>query len=588
MWKQKKLALLLCCTLILSLFPSSLAEDERPTAIRLNKASATIGIDSVNRVLELSIQAASYRSGTGPIPQAVNWTTSDPNMVAVAQGTDPSKCVVTATAASEGSCTVTARCGDASASCKVSVKGLFRAKTLKVSGTKTIKLGSDPTRNRIKLTAKITPVIASANDPFRELVNWKSLNKKVADVDEDGWVQALSPGKARIVCYLGDGSKKKVTVTISVVKLNPDSITLKDQTLPMLRNFSLDCALKPDNAFDQRVTWKSSDRFVAQVASDGIVRGLKPGKATITATTKTGGKTAKCVVTIVESIAPSQAPAPSVTPAPSGSTEPTATPSPTATPAPKYHVYAFGNGVYRPSTNLGTIASAIPDAESFAALYAAARFPDGRAEVKLLLNQTAAQMTAEFKAMRTADGIDSQSTTLIYYQGHADSSIAVDRHGALLGVDGGSLTVAALRELLDAVPGTVVLMLDCNFSGRYLDETAPTSGTKRAALKALAQTFRAEKYKVICGCGALEVALDTGNDVGQTSLMMQGIRAGLSEVKPAADADKNGLVTLTELHASVRTSVDSYLDAYNAKWGRKLEQTVLIWPAGDRTAVFAK
>ncbi|MDR1792145.1 MAG: Ig-like domain-containing protein [Bacteroidales bacterium] len=50
---------------------------------------------------------------------------------------------------------------------------------------------------------------------------------------------------------------------------------------------------------DKTVTWKSSDESVASVSSTGTVTGKSVGKATVTATTTDGAKSATCEVTVV-------------------------------------------------------------------------------------------------------------------------------------------------------------------------------------------------------------------------------------------------------------------------------------------------
>jgi hypothetical protein len=68
---------------------------------------------------------------------------------------------------------------------------------------------------------------------------------------------------------LGRGESKKLTVTIA-----------------------------PDNATDTAVEWESSDTNIATVNPSGSVTGVAVGSATITVTTKDGGKTATCDVTV--------------------------------------------------------------------------------------------------------------------------------------------------------------------------------------------------------------------------------------------------------------------------------------------------
>ncbi|WP_461213870.1 Ig-like domain-containing protein [Lacticaseibacillus sp. GG6-2] len=54
----------------------------------------------------------------------------------------------------------------------------------------------------------------------------------------------------------------------------------------------------PDDAAEKSVTYKSSDDTKATVAADGTITGVAAGSATITITTKDGGKTATCAVTV--------------------------------------------------------------------------------------------------------------------------------------------------------------------------------------------------------------------------------------------------------------------------------------------------
>ncbi|MBP3478014.1 MAG: DUF4465 domain-containing protein [Oscillospiraceae bacterium] len=64
---------------------------------------------------------------------------------------------------------------------------------------------------------------------------------------------------------------------------------------------TLTATVTPENAADKTVSWTSTDENVATVA-DGVVTGVAAGTATITATTKDGGFTAECVVTVSKPI----------------------------------------------------------------------------------------------------------------------------------------------------------------------------------------------------------------------------------------------------------------------------------------------
>ena len=82
------------------------------------------------------------------------------------------------------------------------------------------------------------------------------------------------------------------TVAVTGVSLNKTSLSLSiDET------FKLDATVSPSNATDPKITWSSSDASVVAV-SNGMIKGLKAGTATITVTA--GGKTATCTVTVVK------------------------------------------------------------------------------------------------------------------------------------------------------------------------------------------------------------------------------------------------------------------------------------------------
>ena len=81
-------------------------------------------------------------------------------------------------------------------------------------------------------------------------------------------------------------------IEVKSVKLNKTKATLKvGDTL------TLKATLKPKNATDKTISWKSSNKKVATVDENGIVTAKKKGTCTITATSSSGKK-AKCKITV--------------------------------------------------------------------------------------------------------------------------------------------------------------------------------------------------------------------------------------------------------------------------------------------------
>ena len=95
------------------------------------------------------------------------------------------------------------------------------------------------------------------------------------------------------------GSCKKEDPTISVMGVTLDKTTL---TLTEGDNAQLVATVKPDNATDKSVSWKSDKTDVTTVDQNGNVHAVAPGTANITVITVDGAKTASCKVTVLENI----------------------------------------------------------------------------------------------------------------------------------------------------------------------------------------------------------------------------------------------------------------------------------------------
>ena len=78
------------------------------------------------------------------------------------------------------------------------------------------------------------------------------------------------------------------------------------KTLEIGEAFQLTATITPSNATNQTVTWESSNTNVATVDSNGLVRAISAGSATITATTTDGTDlTASCVISVKSVLATS-------------------------------------------------------------------------------------------------------------------------------------------------------------------------------------------------------------------------------------------------------------------------------------------
>lgn len=88
---------------------------------------------------------------------------------------------------------------------------------------------------------------------------------------------------------------KKTTIEVSDIKISNSKLSLKAG-----ENSTLTVTINPSNATDKKITWTSSNKSVATVDSNGKVKAVGAGTATITA--KVGNKTVTCTVIVTENV----------------------------------------------------------------------------------------------------------------------------------------------------------------------------------------------------------------------------------------------------------------------------------------------
>lgn len=129
-------------------------------------------------------------------------------------------------------------------------------------------------------------------------VEWSSSALSVATVSSTGVVTAIGAGTATIR-GTSEGKSATATVTVSLVPVATLQVVPSTLTLAAGRTAPL-AALPLDSAGTllggRSITWTSATPTVATVAASGIVTGVAPGTARITAAT--GGKSASSTVTV--------------------------------------------------------------------------------------------------------------------------------------------------------------------------------------------------------------------------------------------------------------------------------------------------
>lgn len=119
------------------------------------------------------------------------------------------------------------------------------------------------------------------------------------DPDQQGAGGASSgEGFSRDVEYVKGIEPDRDPISVTGVTVDPTTATIK-----MKERLQLTAIVTPDNASNRGVVWSTSDATVATISASGVVIGVAPGTATMTAKTNDGNKTATCVVTVTNEVA---------------------------------------------------------------------------------------------------------------------------------------------------------------------------------------------------------------------------------------------------------------------------------------------
>ncbi|HMM32812.1 MAG TPA: Ig-like domain-containing protein [Clostridia bacterium] len=179
--------------------------------------------------------------------------------------------------------------------------GSLKALTLnRTKATITLKKG-DEFPVQLSLSAKIKPADAGV------MLKWQSSNEAVATVDENGLVTAVGFGTTFLTVSENDSGGKSASCVLTVKKTMVGRVRFSKDTYTISiaagesfgKALQLTPEVAPKDAFDQSLTFASSDEAVAKVDENGLVTSVGYGTAVITATANDGsGKVARCTVKI--------------------------------------------------------------------------------------------------------------------------------------------------------------------------------------------------------------------------------------------------------------------------------------------------
>jgi trimeric autotransporter adhesin len=255
-----------------------------PTAI----ASVTLQPDTATiRVGASTALTPTVKDVTGAVvsDRDIAWTSSN-----VAVATVSATGVVTGRAV--GTATVSATSGGKSGSAFVTVVAVPVGSVTVSPASVTLV----PTQE-----TSLSAVVRDANGVIvtDRAVTWSSSNTAVAIVSPSGSVTAVAPGVATVTAT-SEGRSGSASISVVPVPVGSVAVSPASSTVTTGQTTALSATVRDTNGTvvtDRAVTWSSSDETIATVSSAGVVTGMAPGTATITASSE--GKSGSAAVTVL-------------------------------------------------------------------------------------------------------------------------------------------------------------------------------------------------------------------------------------------------------------------------------------------------
>lgn len=159
---------------------------------------------------------------------------------------------------------------------------------LDTGGVKEMKVGDTAT-----FSASVDP-----NNADDQTITWSSSDPSVLSVADDGTVEALAPGSAKITARASNGKSAECTISVEQDSVHEESVSLTSSIFNVVvgETYQLHVVAKSENA--EGFTWSSGKESVATVDQNGLVTAVGEGTAIITVTAD-NGKQASCQITVV-------------------------------------------------------------------------------------------------------------------------------------------------------------------------------------------------------------------------------------------------------------------------------------------------
>lgn len=147
-------------------------------------------------------------------------------------------------------------------------------------------------------TFTIQPIIT--DDEATKSLTWTSSNTSVATVNASGVVQAVSVGKATIVCKAANGVSAQCLVSVSPVLAQSVILSQKECEISVGDELQLTPTITPANVTSSTIKWMSTNENIAQVDDEGNVTAIGSGYCSIYSLADDGsGKFDRCLIHVL-------------------------------------------------------------------------------------------------------------------------------------------------------------------------------------------------------------------------------------------------------------------------------------------------
>ena len=405
--------------------------------------------------------------------------------------------------------------------------------------------------------------ISLAAEAGEGVLLWVCDDPGIVSVSQDGALRGLQPGETTVTAY---GMKHFASCRIRVEHIPLEKIEILGDEIVLGAGDDADIQVEftPENASESRLVYTIADPGIASVSRNGVLKGLQPGETMLSVTGLQSGASAQIPVHVTPAVR-------------------------------KYRALLVGEESY-PFAEDAVRNGSENSVAAIASLLETARFENAAYSVQERKDLSRSELIAEIR--KTFAGATNQDVSLLY----------ITCHGSFTGgmsflelSDGSSLSVRDLERELRAIPGTVVVLIDCCGSGGAIGSASDRVAFAKGVTGAFAGAgIRGSKYKVIASAGldqdSFRIAFNENADSGvMATVFARALCDGAGwnidrNARGTMGADRNydGSISLGELQLYMEGRVNWYLEIASSLTGGDYRQSIQVYPEGDPLVLFER